>query len=53
VAVPDSFKEGHSEIINVIKNMPRNPDGRNKMKMLGLDGWQELDASDRLKLEAK
>ena len=53
VAVPENFKEGSSEFVNVIKSMSMNPDGRNKMKMLGLDGWQEPDVSDRLKLEAK
>jgi hypothetical protein len=53
LAVPGNFVKASSEIVNVIKNMPMNPDGRNKMKMLGLDGWQEPDRSDRLKLEAK
>jgi hypothetical protein len=53
LAVPENFMKASSEIVNVIKNMPMNPDGRNKMKMLGLDGWQEPAASDRLKLEAK
>jgi len=53
LAVPENFVEGSSEIVNVIKSMPMNPDGRNKMKMIGLDGWQEPAASDRLELEAK
>jgi hypothetical protein len=53
LAVPENFVKASSEIVNVIKNMPMNPDGRNKMKMLGLDGWQAPARSDKLKLEAK
>jgi hypothetical protein len=33
--------------------MPAYPDGKEKMGMLGLDEWQELDMSDKLKLEAR
>ena len=53
LAVPENFVKASSEIVNGIKNMPLTPEGRNKMKMLGLDGWEEPAASDRLKLEAK
>jgi len=53
LAVPEGFMERSTETVNVIKNMPMNPDGKKKIRMLGLDGWQEPDSSDRLKLEAK
>jgi hypothetical protein len=53
LAVPEGFMERAVETLHVIKNMPMNPDGKKKMKMLGLDDWHELDTSDRLKLEAQ
>ena len=53
LAVPESFMEQAAQPVNVIKSMPMNPDGKKKMRMLGLDGWQEPDPSDRNKLEAK
>ena len=53
VAVPESFVELAVQPINVIRSMPMNPDGKKKMGMLGLDGWQEPDPSDRQILEAR
>ncbi len=53
LAVPEGFMERAVKTLNVIKSMPMNRDGKKKMKMLGLDGWHELDTSDRLKLEAQ
>ena len=53
VAVPESFVEQAVQPINVIKNMAMNPDGKEEMQMLGLDGWQEPDPSDRQALEAR
>ena len=51
LAVPKTFSKDAEKMVNIIKNMPDNPDGKKKIRMLGLDGWQKLDSSDRLKLE--
>jgi hypothetical protein len=53
VAVPERFINGAQGIIAALKNMPTDPEGRENLGMLGLDGWQELDPSDKLKLEAQ
>lgn len=53
VAVPEGFVEDAVQPINIIKNMPMNPDGKKNMRMLGLDGWQEPDLSDRRTLETQ
>lgn len=53
VAVPKGFEEHAAEPINVIRSMPMNQDGRVNMGMLGLDGWQEPDPSDRQTLEVQ
>jgi len=52
LALPQSFKENSRKTINVIKNMPMDSDGKRRMRMLGLDGWQELNSSDLSKLES-
>ena len=53
LAVPETFAEHAVQPVNVIKSMAMNPDGKKKIRMLGLDGWQEPDLFDRQKLEAK
>ncbi len=53
VAVPEGFSKDAQAIITTIKNMTTDPDGREKLGMLGLDGWQALDPSDKLKLETQ
>jgi hypothetical protein len=50
LAVPKSFEKNAVNMVNMIKEMMKNPDGIEKIKMLGIDGWQELDRSDCLKL---
>ena len=52
LALPVGFKGNSQTTIDVIKNMPMDADGKRRIRMLGLDGWQELDALDRLKLES-
>jgi hypothetical protein len=52
LAVPKAFVENADHLVNVVKNMSKNSDGKKKMRMLGLDGWQEPDFSDRKQLEA-
>ncbi len=51
VAQPQGFAKSGLEALHIIKNMAQNPDGRKRIHMLGLDGWADLDASDRLELE--
>ena len=53
VAVPKGFSKGAEKIVAVFQNMAADPDGKEKLMMLGLDGWQTLDPSEKLKLEAK
>ena len=53
VAVPERFIKDAQGIIAAIKNMPTDPEGRENLRMLGLDGWLPLDPSDKLKLEAQ
>jgi hypothetical protein len=52
LAVPQGFTGNSKKTIDVIKNMTMDSDGRRRIRMLGLDGWQELSPSDRLKLES-
>ena len=53
VAIPEGFVEQAVQPIDIMKNMPTNPDGKKNMRMLGLDGWQEPDLSDRRTLETR
>ena len=52
LAFPQGFTGNSKKTIDVIKNMPMDSDGKRRIRMLGLDGWQELDSSDRSKLES-
>ena len=52
LALPQGFKANRKKMVDMIKNMSMDSDGRKRIRMLGLDGWQELDASDRSKLES-
>jgi len=52
VALPQGFTANRKKMVDMIKNMPLTPDGKKRIRMLGLDGWQELDASDRSRLES-
>lgn len=51
VALPKGCTAKPKEMVDIIKNMATNSDGRKNIRMLGLDGWADLDASDRLELE--
>jgi hypothetical protein len=53
LAVPESFETEAKGMMNIFDEMPADPDGKEKLGMLGLDEWQPLDMSDKLKLEAK
>jgi hypothetical protein len=52
VASPRGFTGDRTKLVKMIENMPTDREGLKKIRMLGLDGWQELDASDRSKLES-
>ena len=52
LALPQGFAGNSKKIIDIIKNMPMDSDGKRRIRMLGLDGWQALDSSDRSKLES-
>jgi len=52
LAVPKGFDHSDNRVVSIIKGMASNPDGRQKIRMLGLDGWQDLDSSDITRLES-
>jgi len=52
VALPQGCTANRKKMVGMIKNMSKDSDGRKRIRMLGLDGWQELDASDRSRLES-
>ncbi|MBW2111397.1 MAG: hypothetical protein JRH00_08160 [Deltaproteobacteria bacterium] len=52
VALPQGCTADREKMVGIIKNMPNDSDGRKRIRMLGLDAWQELNASDRSKLES-
>ena len=45
LAVPEIFARDSDEIVSIIENMQTDPNGKDKIKMLGLDGWQKADLS--------
>ncbi len=51
LAFPKTFMEEGGKVVKIIQDMPANPDGKKKIKMFGLDGWQQIDSSDNSKLE--
>ena len=51
LAVPERFTKQLEKMVTIIKDMPTDPDGKSKLRMLGLDGFQTLDPSDRSELE--
>ncbi len=53
LAVPRTFMgESRNKSIDVLRNMPVDSEGKSKIRMLGLDGWEDLNASDLSKLES-
>jgi hypothetical protein len=51
LAVPKGFEEGAQGMLGILKGMPTDPDGKKNIRMLGIEGWQDLLASDKKKLE--
>lgn len=52
LALPQGFTANRKKMVDMIKNMAMDSDGKRRIRMLGLDGWQELDSSDRSRLES-
>ena len=52
-AVPEQFMHDARIIVTIIQNMATDQDGKEKLRMIELDGWQTLDTADLLKLETK
>jgi hypothetical protein len=52
-AVPEQFVHDAKKIVSIIQHMATDQDGKEKLRMIELDGWQTLDPTDRLKLETK
>jgi hypothetical protein len=52
VALPQGFAGNRKKMVDMIKNMSMDSDGKRRLRMLGLDGWQDLDTSDKSKLES-
>jgi len=51
VAAPETFISEAQALISILQEMATDPDGEKRVRMLGLDGWQPIEPSDRLKLE--
>ncbi len=43
LAAPRQFEEKAGEMIEIMLGLPTNPEGKKRIKMLGLDGWQKVD----------
>jgi len=52
LAFPRDFTGNSKKMVDMIKNMSMDSDEKRRIRMLGLDGWQELGSSDRSKLES-
>ena len=50
-AGPKDFAEEAKKLIRIIRQMPENPEGADIIKMLDLDTWEPVNASDSKKLE--
>ncbi|MBM4053678.1 MAG: phosphate/phosphite/phosphonate ABC transporter substrate-binding protein [Planctomycetes bacterium] len=46
VATPSAHDREATELLDIITNMDKTPDGKSNLQMLGVDGWKELDESD-------
>ena len=51
LAIPKSFEQNSESIVRVIEKMNMDPEGKEKISMMGLDSWEKITPSDRLKLE--
>ncbi len=51
LAVPETCESRAEQFVTVLRNMAADPDGKNKLRMLGLDDWQSYDSSSEAKVE--
>lgn len=49
VAIPKECDKNVEELVRIIKEMETNLDGKQKLKMLGMDGWKRLNESEMKK----
>lgn len=52
LAVPEGYNQDSEKMVSILKGMSTNAEGKQKIRMLGLDGWQKLDPLDEQKLES-
>lgn len=50
-ATPKTSDHSHSKLLRIMKEMGTVAEGKNKLNMLGLDTWKELDESEKRCLE--
>jgi hypothetical protein len=51
VAAPEDFASDVGDVLEILQHMATDPHGEQRVRMLGLDGWQAVDLSLRSKLE--
>lgn len=51
IAAPENLVSEAQEVVSILQEMAVDPDGEKRVRMLGLDGWQSLDPSEKAKLE--
>jgi hypothetical protein len=52
LAVPEGFNQDSEKMVGILQGMSMDAEGKQKIRMLGLDGWQKLDPLDEQKLES-
>ncbi len=51
VAAPKHYDENIKLLLTIIQNIGTAPDGKNNLKMLGMDGWKKVEESERTLLK--
>jgi hypothetical protein len=52
LAAAKGLEQGVDNISKILLDMASDPEGKRKIRMLGLDGWQRIDAGDMKQLES-
>ncbi len=53
VAAPKQTDDDIGMLLTVIENMGQVPEGKEKLKMLGIDGWAKLSKTEMMSLETR
>jgi hypothetical protein len=53
IALPDNCDGNVHQLLKVIADMPKHPEGMKNIKMLGFDAWQPVTLADRQIIENK